>query len=217
MELLASCSLEKSKTFNGKLALPNEDKKSPDKVFLNVVVMDESGDVVFPSLSGNEKCVTFVGTKATYCPTGMEGNVFNQYELEDLVNGRIKPVMNVVDLVQLPKDFCDMRMLKGFCSKYPSVRFIGGNLLRVDGVRIGRYDKGKDKMSPVMCDMYDTFVEVDLDDLSGLQEIVNKTRVKAEKVGKEKKEKIKKEPREKKVPKRVEAFNNMFGLAEVEF
>ena len=117
-----------------------------------------------------------------------------------------------------------MRVLKEVCDKYPTVRFIGGNLLGVEGVRIGRYDEGKDKCSPVFKDIYDNFVEVDLEDLDNLQEIVKKTRKKAESQIKEKTKKKSKSakaksstPKEKKVPKRKEAFSKLFSTNEVDF
>lgn len=224
MVLLASCDLEKSKTFNGKLVLPNEDKKSPDRVLLNVVVDGENCDDVFTGLSGAEKCVTFIGErKATYCPSNLSGNVFNQYSLEDLKNGKISSVLGIVDLVKLPDDYSDMRSLLGYCKEYPSVRFIGGNLLNIEGVRVGRYGFADGKAPCVFKDMYDTFLEVDLNDLSGLQEKVKKARSKAEKLKKESKSSGKKrgsgekKPKEKKPVKRVEAFNSMFGGSEEDF
>lgn len=221
MELLASCSLERSRTFNGTLSLPNEDKKVNDKVSLNIVIDNaEDCNVVFSSLSGLERCVTFTGEKkATYCPTNLEGKVFNEYTIEDALNGRIEPIMGVVDLVRVPEGYCDMRQVKTYCSKYPSVRFIGGNLLNIEGVRIGRYDKGKDKMSPVLCDMQDTFVEVNLDDLNGIQEKVKKVRIKAEKLAKEPKKKSSGNGggNNKKKEKRVAAFSGLFGTEEVAF
>lgn len=216
MQLLASCSLEQSKTFNGKLVLPNEDQKKPDKVFLNVVVKD--GDVgVYNMLSGNEKCVTFIDKAPSHCPEKLKGKVFYEVSLADFLEG-FEKVEDVITLVKLPSDYTNMRFLQDACKDHPDVRFIGGNLLAVDGVRIGRFDEGKDKMLPVFNGIYDSFVEVDLNDLDGLQEIVKKTRKKAENLdGESKTKKSKsgkvssKEKAPAKKPKRLEAFNSLFS------
>jgi len=101
---------------------------------------------------------------------------------------------------------------KEICTKYPYARIVGGNLLGVEGVRIGRYDTGKDRMSPVFNEMYDSFIEVLLKDLDGIQEVIkrNKKKIKSM-VEKEKK------PREKKESKRLVSFNTLFGGNQEEF
>lgn len=222
MKLLASCSLEKSKEFTGNLVLPNEDKKNPDKVMLNIVVKDGNGKDVFKHLSGNEKCVTFVGEPTLFCPTEWAGRVFNEVNLQELVDREgIYPteVKGVVTLVRVPEDYHDMRFLKQVCDKYSTVRIIGGNLLGVEGVRIGRYESNKKAIPVVYKGIYDDFVEVDLEDLDGLQEIVKKTRKRAESIKSyEKKSKKSGTPKPKKVPKRVEAFSKLFdSSSEVDF
>lgn len=223
MQILASSSLENSKGFNGKLVLPNEDEnKKPDKVFLNIKVgIDENAKDIFNNLKGTEKCITFSKENPTaFCPKELHGKVFNECDLDILENDVNFPMPEgVITLVRIPDSYKDMRHLVEVCSKYPTVRVIGGTLLNVEGIRIGRFDTGKDKMSPVYKDIYDTFVEVDLDDLEGLQEIVSKTRKKAESLeGSEKKKKGKSKkssaPKEKKAPKRVEVFGKLFGDAE---
>lgn len=220
MHLLASCNVEQSKSFSGTLVLPNEDKKTPDKVSLNIVVEDGNTEV-FKVLDKGNEFVTFVEAPTTFCPTSFKGRVFNQYSLNQLEGGLVKPVNDVIDLVKLPEGYCDMLRLKNLTEEMPDIRFIGGKLLGVEGVNIGRTDAGKDKMSPVFIDFYDTFLEVDLNDLSGIQEKVKKTRTKIEGVAKTKVAKGKKkssgEKAERKVPKRVVAFNNLFSNSEEEF
>ena len=218
MVLLASCGYEKSKEIKGKLVMPSEveGSKSSDKVLLNVVVNGTRCSEVFSGLNGNVQCVTFVGAeKATYCPEELKGNVFNEYSIEDIESGNISPIMGVVDLIRLPKGYCDMRSIKGWCEKYPSVRVIGGDLLGIEGVRIGRYDKGKENMSPVFNDVQDYFVEVDLGNLEGVSEVIKASRSKLEGVGNEGKSEKKKA--EKAAPRRIAVFNGMFGGAEVDF
>lgn len=202
MELLASCSLERSKTFNGKLSVTDENGKDI-RVSLNVVVGDESESEVFSILKGGEKCVTFAGsTKATSCPMGYEGKVFNEYTLEDV--SAIKDTKGIVNLVRLPDDYCNMQELKTLCEGNPSIRVIGGKLLNIEGVRIGRFDSNK---PVVCCGVYDTFIESDIDDLDGIKEKIKKVKV-SEVKEKKAKEKV---PAEKKTSKKVEAFKNMFG------
>lgn len=210
MEILASCTLEESKKYSGKLVIPCEDKKSPDKVSINIVV-DDGDTSVFKELSGTEKCVTFINEPTTFCPTELAGSVFNEYSLDDVANGRVQDIEGVVSLVRLEDDFKDMRVLLKYSKKYPFIRFIGGYLLGVEGINIGRYDKGKDKMSPVFSEMYDTFIEVALKNLDGIQEVIKRNKKKVSSMSngttKTKKPKVKKES------KRKVAFGNLFGEA----
>ena len=95
----------------------------PDKSFkstskkVSYISLNTQG--AFPSAKPAEKCVTFIGEKkATYCPSNLSGNVFNQYSLEDLKNGKISSVLGIVDLVKLPDDYSDMRSLLGYCKEF---------------------------------------------------------------------------------------------------
>lgn len=221
MQILASCSLEEASRFNGKLVLPNEDAKKPDKVFLNIIADGRESVDVFKKVDEipSVKCITFVGEGVSYVPTRYEGSVFVEKTLQEALSESYGYPSGVVVLVRLPKDFpngiYNMRTVYELSIKNPNMRFIGGNILGIEGIRVGRFDSGKEKMSPVFSDIYDTFVEVDLDDLSGIQEIVKKTRRRAEHIMKEKKPRA---PKEKKVSRRVQAFNSLFGDAsEVEF
>lgn len=229
MKILASCDLRKALNFNGKLVLPNEDEKRPDKVMLNVVIdssCEYSNEEVFQKVSeldkGLVKCITFMvedGRFASYVPTDMEGMVFNEYSLDYYIGGSI-PMSMATSIIRLPKGYSDMRTVLDICKKDNSTRVIGGYLLGIEGIRVGRFNDGKDKMSPVFRDIYDTFVEVDLNDLDGLQEIVKKTRKRAERLlsGDSKRKPRVSKPKVKKVSKRVEAFNSLFSDEEgVEF
>lgn len=230
MKILASCDIDKAMGFNGKLVLPNEDEKKPDKVMLNIVVdgcCGYSNEEIFRKASDLGKdivqCITFKveeGRFASYVPTEWEGKIFNEYSAGYYDDPNVPVCDKATSLLRLPDGYSNMRVLYDMSKKYPNVRYIGGHLLGIEGIRIGRFDNGKDKMSPVFKDMYDAFVEVDLDDLNGLQEIVKKTRKKAEKMfsdGTKRKPRVGK-PKVKKVSKRVEAFNSLFaGDAEEEF
>ena len=208
MILLASCTAEQCRNFNGKLVIPNEDSGKPDKVLLNVNL--EAGEEI-PS---NAYCVTYKGKVGEV----LEGKTFLEVPLDSVDSS--EPVEGVVTLVRVPSGYCEMRKLYELCCKRSDVRVIGGNLLGIDGVRIGRFDEGKDKMSPVFCDVYDKFVEVDLGDLEGLQEIVKKTRKKVESSDKEKSKCKSSKPKSKSVSKKkssVVAFSRLFGGSSEEF
>lgn len=229
MELLASCSLEQARGFNGKLVIPNEDSKRPDKVYLNVEYNESDGSTeqflerVSELDKSLVKCVSFPEEYAgVLVPEDWKGRVFVYTTLDTVVQDVNYPESDgVISLIRLDEDYPSekykptLRDLVRVCEKHSDVRFIGGNLLGVEGLRIGRFDDGKEKMSPVFKDIYDAFVEVRLDDLDGLTEIVKKTRKKAES-----REKGTRGPRVAKVkkPKRqVQAFLSLFGDDEEEF
>lgn len=232
MELLASCSLEQAKNFNGKLVIPNEDEKKPDKVFLNVIYNDGDGSIddFFTSISKLNKsmvrCVSFPSEEAGFeVPEEWKNRVFIYTDVDTLSDPNYPESDGVVSLVRLGDDFpreskLNLRDLVSICKEHTSVRFIGGSLLGVEELRVGRFNEGKDKMSPVFKDIYDSFVEVSLDDLDGLKEIISKTRRKAESTNSTKGTKAKvrsKQPKERKSSKRAEAAMKLFGGMEEEF
>lgn len=223
MEILASCSLSEAVGYRGKLVIPNEDSKRPDKVFLNIVVGEDeekSEAEIYreASLLDSVRCITFLVDEdrvARSVPEEWKGRVFNEYSCDFYEDANAPDTGEAVALLRLPEGYSNMRVLREKCTSDPRIRYIGGNLLGIEGVRIGRFDEGKEKMPPVFKDMYDTFVEVSLNDLDGLQEIVKKTRKRAESI-----EGGKRSPRVAK-PKRakrgVEAFRSLFGEEEEEF
>lgn len=232
MQLLASCTLEQAMGFNGKLVIPNEDEKKPDKVFLNVEYSDSDGSVEdfftkVSSLGKNVRCVSFPVGVVSSVPEEWKNRVFIKNTIDEVMQGlNHTEIPGVVDLVHLDSDYpckkykLTLRDLVSICEEHPSVRFYGGNLLAVEGLRIGRFEEGKDKSSPVFKDIYDTFVEVNLNDLDGLKEIVSKTRKKAESSedSKGKKARVRsKQPKERKSSKRAEAAMKLFGGMEEEF
>lgn len=66
------------------------------------------------------------------------GNNFSDVDINDILE---KTPLGVVPIVKLQDDFSDLKKLYDFTRKYPRVRYIGGNLFRVDGVNIGSYTK----------------------------------------------------------------------------
>lgn len=176
--LLASCSYEKAKSFRNKLVLvTDKDVKKPEEVQLNIIT--DTPDEVLKNGLGVAKCLTS-SVNPSFCPDNLKGNVFHEVLYEDY-NG-VTEVNGVVCLVRLPEGFCDMRKLCEMSSvneQYDDVehkvRFIGGNLLEIPGVGIGRYNKGKEKMSSVFNGVYDFFKEVSLDEIK-VQEVMSKVR-----------------------------------------
>lgn len=172
MEILASCSYDESMQYNGKLVLENEEGKS-DKVSLNIVVKD--GDIsILENLKPSVKCVTYLGDVDFSNAKIPQNRVFREFTLGD----EIVEFEGVTPLVRVPDNYSDMRTLLNICNKYSSVRIIGGNLLNIEGVRIGRYDLGKDKGSPVYSGVYDQFLELPLIEIGNLKDVVKKARKK---------------------------------------
>lgn len=224
MKILASCTIEESKENTGKLVVPGESGESIDKVVLNVVV--ENGDKsILEDLNSNIMCVTFKSNIIEDCPDKYKDKVFNEIFIDDI--GSLASYKgNIPVLVRVPKGYSNMKEVLGYCDMYPFVRFIGGNLLGIEGVRIGRYDS-KGKLYPLYNGVYDNFLEVELSELSGVTEIVRKAKKKIEGGdGKPKKKKSsgsKKsgdssgKPKVNKVSKRAKAFSNMFSGESEDF
>lgn len=176
--LLASCSYEDAKKYRNKLVLVgSEETKKAEEVLLNIVT--DNPDEVLEKGLGGAKCLTSsVNPKS--CPKNLWGNVFHLVPYEEFDG--VSEVEGVVCLVELPEGFCDMQKIvdislcnEGYSDVEHKVRFIGGNLLEIPGVGIGRYDKGKEKMSAVFNGIYDIFREVKLEDIE-VREIMSKVR-----------------------------------------
>lgn len=225
MEILASCSYEESLKFDGKLVIDGEDGSKPDKVSLNVIV--ENGDLsLINKLKPCVKCITYKGNVDF---TGIAEdckNVFYEMPLSEVVDkeGSFKDSIvypnGVTTLVRLPDDYSNMKLVKSLCNSYPTVRVIGGNLLNIEGVHIGRYEVGKDKGSPVYNGVYDQFLEIPLSEIGNLKEVVKKARKKLDSTETEKKSKGSKVAKEKKaVSKKNEmakSFSSLFSTIEEE-
>lgn len=217
MEILASCTLEESKNYNGKLIIENGEGEKPDKVSLNIIVYN--GDTsILSSISSNVKCITYIGDVDF---TGIEipvNRVFREISIDEYLSNEdsISAIDNVIILVRVPDNYSNMRVLKGICEKNSSVRIIGGNLLQIDGVRIGRYDIGKDKGSIIYNGLYDPFLELSLSEIDNVKDVIRKAKKKLSKA-----EDDSKPRKEKKSVKRLDVlktFNSLFeGVEEEEF
>lgn len=213
MKIVAGCMAEEASSVNGSLSVPCENKKSPDRVVLNLKIGE--GDSV-GSLPSIVEYITVKGIYRGSIPGSCKAEVFNSLTLEEYK--KLEGYSSVYPLlVYLPDGFCDMLYLKRECEKNSFVRFTGGNLLAVEGVRIGRTDKGKEKLSPVFSGVYDYFMETELSELSNIVEKVRKNRKKLE--GAEEKEKVKKSKSSKKVNQsgKKKSFARLFGEESEDF
>lgn len=85
-------------------------------------------------------------------PNTLKGLLFSDWGKPVLVVGRfpaldetadtmiaslLSNVSDVTVVIDLPADYSDLRMVDHFSKKYPSIRFIGGDLLRIEGVNYG--------------------------------------------------------------------------------
>lgn len=211
MEVLASCSYDESLKIDGKLQIPSDGVSKPDKVSLNVVVTN--GDTsVLNKLPVNVKCVTFMGDVDLSGIT--DKKVFREIKLGD----EIPKDCGVPILVRVDDTFSDMRKALELCSQAKNVRIIGGNLLQIDGVRIGRYDTGKDGTTVVYNGVYDQFLELPLAEIGNLQEVVRRARNKLDSALSERKTKSVKS--EKTAPRKTEmgkTFSSLFEGDEEDF
>lgn len=204
MDVLASCSYEESKNYNGKLTIPNESGK-PSKVYLNIECSSEDALELFRSSGSSVKCITV--EESCLVPEGWKGRVFVETTLESHAD---KEYGDCVPLIRLPEGYNNMLELYNVSLNHPGVRFIGGNLLGVGGVLIGRFDEGKDTGSPVYNGIYDTFVECRLDELDSVSCVARiPKQSKPKKVASEKK----KSP----IVKKVQVISTMFGEPEEDF
>lgn len=169
MEILASCTLEESKKYAGKLVVQDENEK-PVKVSLNIV---SDGSIESKDLGPNVKTVTFIGDDWQLASRKDGVSYFHEVPL----GKEPKLVEGIIPLIRVPDGYSNMMELSDVCNKIPNSRLIGGNLLAVEGVRIGRFDDEK-KLYPVYNGIYDNFIESNLSEIGNLTEVMKKARKK---------------------------------------
>ena len=223
--LLASCSCDDALKYRNKLVLvSNEDKKKPEEVWLNIFVEDNMGlEEVFMKGMGVAKCITTVSSpERDSIPEKFRDKVFRIYRYKNDYGNMVgdhddfslidEEKNGVIPLIVLPDGFCDMKYVYNLSLKYPQARFMGGNLLEIPGLKIGRFDDGKEKMSAVFNGVYDVFREVSFDDIK-VQEVMSKVRSKSSNGSRPKSSVKRVTPKAKK----SEAFSRFFGGEENEF
>lgn len=220
MLIVASCSLSEAVEVNGRLVTVDEEGNKSDRVLLNVEINESDTDVPEMLKKIPKGTVKFF-TVDSDIAVNTDLPVFRSYTLEDALENGMKteyiPLVNVGD--DFPNANVNMRTLYELSLNHPGVRFIGGRLLALNGISVGRFDEGKSKMSVNYSDVYDNFLEVKLSEIGNLKEIVKKSRKKLEdSEDKPKKKKVSKEHKPGKASKRVAAFSNLFSdVEEVEF
>lgn len=96
-------------------------------------------DIIYVEYQGDITSIESVETNGVSVICSKEvGNNFTdediEYALSDLPSG-------ITLVLCLPDDFNNLEMIYKLSKKYPKIRFSGGNLFRLDGLRLGNYDK----------------------------------------------------------------------------
>ena len=96
-------------------------------------------DIIYVEYQGDVTSIDSIETNGVSVVCFKEvGNNFTdediEYALSDLPLG-------VTLVLNLPDDYNNLEMVYRLSKKYPKIRFSGGNLFRLDGLRLGSYDK----------------------------------------------------------------------------
>ena len=210
--ILATCGLEEYRKLDGRVTCEGERvlfnlELSVAEFLENKNVLDDTGVwcVTVVGWGGIEKLPDLVSEK-------WRGRVYVLGRLDD-----IEMAKNLSDgyifYIKLDSRYSNMRELYDMCGKYSNVRFTGGKLLLIDGVRIGRTDEGKDKINVYMEESYDNFLEVNYSDLNDVAVIRSKLK-KSDSQSSEKKQKSKSVPKPNVI---AGSFSSLFGGEDVDF
>ncbi len=178
MDILASCTIQESIDYKGKLLIENEDGSKPDRVLLNLIV-DDNDIGKLSSLNANTKCVTYIGNNFENIKDNIKIPLEKVFIEKPYMEGmELNTPSNMITLIRLPDGFSDMREVKRLCSLGENIRVIGGNLLGgIEGVRVGRYEN-KGTKDIVFNGIYDRFFEMPLRDISSSLKEIKKARKK---------------------------------------
>lgn len=95
----------------------------------NILMLEYQGMETFPMYTQLKKDVgVYIGRV-----TDMGNNISDE-DLLALINDTPE---GVVPIVRLPDDFKNLRVVSNLSEKFPTVRFCGGNLFSVKGVKVG--------------------------------------------------------------------------------
>lgn len=166
--ILASCSLNEAEQNDGTLLVGKE------KVLLNVEVGMSDLLRAFNVMLRNKnvKCITVIDwclgevNLPSEVPEGKAVFAKSVYpNIYDVGSTVVKP------LVVLPDEFYNMRELVELQKKHQSVEvhFLGGKLLEIPDLHIGRFDKGREKMSAYFNGVYDCFLEMPLSSINDIE------------------------------------------------
>lgn len=220
MEILASCTYNESLMYDGKLFSEDEEFNT-DKVSLNVVIDGTEGTI--SGFNSNVRCLTFIKDVNYSHYRFNRDRMFRLYEyygdgsLVDFV-GSLNLSTSITNVIKLPKTYSNMRDVKTVCINY-GVRVIGGNILMLDGVNIGRYNTGKDGGTILYNELYDQFLELPLSEIQNLKEVIKRCKKKLE--DKDSSSSSKNAKEKKNISKKVDiskSFSTLFsGVEEEEF
>lgn len=140
--------LDRAKSFYGKGALTKYANKEQQVLFrvtvddfnfeealecykndANIVMLEYEGTDDYLENVSKEKCAGVYITKCVDVGT-------------DVMDKDIDKIMLsipscIVVVIRLPQEFNDMKFIKDMCDKYSNIRFCGGTIFRLDGVRVG--------------------------------------------------------------------------------
>ena len=174
MDILATATYEECRKYTGKLSIVSDDGKT-SKVFLNVLVnsSEELQNILDGKLPlpGSVMCVTTTAVDGVEVHGGFSSDLFHMVSMEQALSGEVGTPDGFTTLVSVEEEFPNMRDVLSLSQK--GYRFIGGNLLKFDGVNVGRYGKAS---GVAFCDVYDTFIESKLQDLGDIKEKMAKVR-----------------------------------------
>lgn len=220
MNVLLGCKYRKD------MVIPTVDGHTviPNVIFEN----EEVDNALVSNLIGKGYYVTFTGNSRFNIPEGINNShVFSEYTMEELesdielCNPGVTNIIHVSDGV-----YPDLRLLVSYCNMGENIRVIGGNLLCVDGLRVGRIEGNK----PLVCSgVYDSFIEADESELSDMNTLLEKIKQAEKSLSKamlksnkskssNSSKKSPSQPSEPKKPssnsKKATAFSNLFGFVE---
>lgn len=213
MKIIADCSYEDARKYKGKLNIELEDGKTANvKLAVECASLEE-----YEEIKGN-KAVEYLDCLFDL-PEGyaVEKKTFRKYSLDDKDKIEASEVEGVIPLLKLPEDFADMYLLSEKSKEVEGLRLLGGKLLGIEDVRIGREDvEDKNKKLGIFYDgVYDLFQEVNLSELENLNEIVSKRSERLEKALTDKEFKAKNRKPKKAgksgLSKKITAFEKLFS------
>lgn len=151
----------------------------------NMLMLEYQGMDNYPSYTDLQPQGIYIGRLTRL------GNNLTAEDVESIVSST---PAGVVPIVSLPSDFSDMEFLWHLSKKYPTVRYSGGVLFEIDGVKIGEIGTDILEAAGIKVDESCYFIDGKSDclDCVDISELELETTVGAEKPHKERKPTIKK-------------------------
>jgi hypothetical protein len=148
MAIISSVDYSTALSYKGmNLSTKYDNKKH--KVYFKLVADDYSlqDAINLARVSKNILMINYIGLPSNAYYLSLTSNTgvyigrvidFGNNITEEDILGAIKDVPEgVVPIINLPEDFNNINFVWKMCQKYPRIRFCGGNLFAIDGVKIG--------------------------------------------------------------------------------